>query len=286
MGKYSKDLSDRFSNRGPETGYCAICRAYGPLTKDHVPPKNCGNVRDSVMRGVFPDQAGRFSGRVISQGGSHFRTICGGCNSGLLGVEYDPALSDVVRQVEQLIRSAFVTGLALPDTHLFDYKPNRFVRSVLGHLLAANAVDELTKDDLTSKVAPLDAALRAFVLDPCGSLPDNVDVYYWLYPDRRRVIVKHAAMGWFGNGGQIIYGHVFKFFPFGFWIVQHESPTTSYRISLPTINADLSADIDACARLLVPLAPLQKLNFPEAPPDDGMWLISDRLASQAIDRPG
>ncbi|MGQ7907860.1 hypothetical protein, partial [Burkholderia sp. BC1] len=53
MADYSKNLAERFSNRGPKVGYCAICRTHGPLTADHVPPKNCGNINDSIFTDVY-----------------------------------------------------------------------------------------------------------------------------------------------------------------------------------------------------------------------------------------
>ena len=284
MGQYSRELSDRFSNKGAPTGYCAICRDFGPLTRDHVPPKNCGNFRDSFIREVFPREETKSCRSILSQGGSHFRTLCSRCNSTLLGTEYDPSLSDVVKQIDGFFKSVLESHLALPSSYLFDYKPNRFIRSVFGHLLAANAVGEIVKDDSVSKTAPLDTVLRNFVQNQNSSLPDNIDVYYWLYPYHRRVIMKHSYMGWLGESGQVIYGHVFKFFPFGFWIVQNENTNQNYSINLPKINGDLSCDIDSCRRLLVSFSPLQKPGFPETPHDNGMWLVSDQLASQAVDR--
>ncbi len=280
MADYSKNINERLTNRGPNVGYCAICRTHGPLTKDHVPPKGCGNINDSVISHVYGNNSEKPGRPVLSQGGSHFRTICGRCNNTLLGTEYDPALSDAVRGVEAYFRVASASRLTLPRTQLFDYQPNRFLRSMLGHLLAANAVPDVTEKD---RVIPLDDALRAYVLDPSATLPDEVCVYYWFYPHRRRVVMKHSAMGFFGGNGAVIYGHVFKFFPFGFWVVWDEQGDRSKRFNLRRLT-DSSSVISASSRLLLDLSQLPPANFPEAPTDNGMWLVTDYRVSQAEDR--
>jgi hypothetical protein len=281
MADYSKNLTDRFSNRGPKAGYCAICRTHGSLTADHVPPKNCGNINDSIFTDVYGPSPERPRKPVMSQGGSHFRTICAYCNNTVLGTEYDPALRDVVHQIETYFKLASSSHLSLPRTQLFDYQPNRFLRAVAGHLLAANAVSDVQSIE---PVAPLDAALREYVLDPTQCLPEGLCVYYWFYPHRRRVVMKHSLMGFIGGNGANIYGHVFKFFPFGFWFVWKEESGRSRRFNLRQLD-DSSTIISAESRLVLDLWPLQSLNFPEAPPsDDGMWLVADHLVSQAEDR--
>ena len=280
MTSYSRNLHERLTNRGPSIGYCAICRAHGYLTKDHVPPKGCGNINDSVISHVYDSRSQGRPKPVLSQGGSHFRTICGHCNNTLLGTEYDPALNKVVLDIEQYFRQASGSRLALPRTKLFDYQPNRFLRSVLGHLLAANAVRDVVANDIA---IPLDDALRAYVLDPTSCLPNEVCIYYWFYPHRRRVVMKHSVMGFFGGNGASIYGHVFKFFPFGFWIVWDEQGDRSRQFGLRRLD-DSSQFIAATSRLSIDLSPLRSPNFPEAPPDTGMWLTADFLASQAEDR--
>ncbi|NRO99618.1 hypothetical protein GWC77_27580 [Paraburkholderia sp. NMBU_R16] len=229
MADFSKNLAERFSNRGPKVGYCAICRAHGPLTADHVPPKNCGNINDSVFTDVYGPSPERPKRMVFSQGGSHFKTICSRCNNTVLGTDYDPALRDVVHQIERYFTLASRSRLSLPRTQRFDYQPNRFLRAVAGHLLAANGVPDVLSID---PVAPLDAALRRYVLDPTQCLPEQLCVYYWFYPHRRRVVMKHSVMGFLrfvGGNNETIYGHVFKFFPFGFWVSASRRPSAIRR---------------------------------------------------------
>jgi len=189
-------------------------------------------------------------------------------------------LTKVVRDIETYFQRASDSRLVLPRTQLFEYQPNRFLRSVLGHLLAANAVKDVVAND---HVIPLDDALREYVLDPSKCLPDEVCIYYWFYPHRRRVAMKHSVMGFFGGNGANIYGHLFKFFPFGFWVVWDEQGYRSRQFGLRKLD-DSSPILSATSRLLVDLLPLKAHDFPEAPTDDGMWLLVDYLASQAEDR--
>ncbi|HDR9499770.1 TPA: hypothetical protein QDC06_003019 [Burkholderia cepacia] len=216
----------------------------------------------------------------MSQGGSHFRTICAYCNNTVLGTEYDPALRDVVQQIEKYFKLASESRLSLPPKQLFDYQPNKFLRAIVGHLLAANGVPDLV---VTDTVSPLDVALRRYVLDPTQCLPDELRVYYWFYPHRRRVVMKHSLMGFWGSNGAHIYGHVFKFFPFGFWFVWNEESGRSRQFNLRHLN-DSSPDVSATSQLVLDLLPRQPMNFPEAPLDDGMWLLVDQYASRADDR--
>lgn len=278
MGMYADKLQKRFSNRGQNIGLCAICRAHGKLSRDHVPPQACGNMSDVVIRDVYGSSLNQQRSPIVSQGGLHFKTICENCNNKLLGTEYDPALIRVVQEIQTYFTNASGSRLMLPQTHLFDYQPNRFLRSVLGHLLAANAVGDIATN---TPVTPLDTSLREYVLDSSQMLPENIHVYYWLYPHRRQVIMKHCGMGFQGSAGDLIYGHVFKFFPFGFWVVWNEQTNSKVkRINLPRLDIDTSLIVSATARLAINFWPLQASNFPEAPPDDGMWLMADHLISQ------
>ncbi|QIE22591.1 hypothetical protein [Caballeronia sp. SBC2] len=284
MGQYSNEITNRFETYGPPEGFCAICRLFRPLTRDHVPPKNCGNVRKSVIQHLFGDSVAHATRAknvpTFSQTGSHFKTLCGECNNTRLGSLYDPVLGAVTKQVQDYFVRSSQSRLSLPRTQLFDYQPNKFARAIIGHLLAANAVHDVRTDGPSP---PIDMALRAYFLDPSASFPDNLDLHYWLYPYRSRVIVKHGALGFTGSGGAVIYGHLLKFFPFAFWVVKNDAGFHNWKPAARRLNIDLSTDINAVNRLAIDLRPLESPNFPEAPEDNRMLLISDHLASRADD---
>lgn len=169
MADYSKDLAARLFSRGPNKGYCAICRVYGPLTADHVPPKSCGNVNDTVLMSIYGKSIDGNQKWPVYQGGLRFKTLCGHCNNSVLGSEYDPALRDVVNQITTYVKLAASSLLSLPRMRLFDFQPSMLLRAVTGHLLAANAIQDVESND---PGAPLDTALREYVLIPTRCLPE------------------------------------------------------------------------------------------------------------------
>jgi hypothetical protein len=117
-----------------------ICGAYGSLTKDHVPPKGCGNIKDVVLKTFTPQTFTKERTPVsYSQKGSHFRTICGKCNNDLLGAKYDPELIKLYKEVVGIAESAQNNRLILPRYHTHFIKPQKIARAVVGHLLAANS---------------------------------------------------------------------------------------------------------------------------------------------------
>lgn len=265
--KYSKSLSDRLRIQGAAEGTCAICRTSGRLTLDHVPPKKCGNANDSIIRSLAHDPSHQVSKTLMSQGGTTSRKICAYCNNTRLGSDYDPALIDLFNQITDYIKHVNSTGLTVADTHGFRCQTNKFLRAIVGHLLAATSANEVSP---TNKRTPLDDALRDYFLNPGMPFPKPAKIYYWLYPFTRRVTMKHASLGFFGEKGQEpIYGHVFKFFPFGFWIVWDEQDDRSASFGLRSLRPSL--DIDAVSDVTFDLKPLQASTFPEMPMANTAW---------------
>lgn len=137
--------------RGPQVGVCNICGADGPLTIDHTPPKSwaphvpmrVSEVMAQLREGI------RHQYKKVSNG-VQFRSLCQRCNRDLLGSLYDP---EVIRMVQS------VTGLANTFLHLsgiqfLRIKPQRIMRSIVGHL-CAQGVDRYQKGELTVPLARL-----------------------------------------------------------------------------------------------------------------------------------
>ena len=167
MGSYSDRLKDRIVLRGPKTGYCSICGSFGNLTEDHVPPKSCGNVNDVIVRNFYPKYD--VEKYTSSQGGLRFKTICSGCNNTLLGTEYDIALASVVDMITSDVRNNSFVKSGYPPFLYYDFQPNRFARSVVGHLLAASEADSV---DSRNKM-PFDVELADYFLNPNLMLPSR-----------------------------------------------------------------------------------------------------------------
>jgi hypothetical protein len=117
-----------------------------------------------------------------SSNGVKYRSLCGRCNSKLLGAEYDPALIDMARQVSALLTSPMM----LPGTINVRVKPQRVARAVLGHI-AAQGVNRYDKGDITMP-------LRDYLCDRTKPLPPSVRLCYWSYPHRSRVLMRDAAI--------------------------------------------------------------------------------------------
>lgn len=74
-------------------GVCSICLEEKILSDDHVPPKCCGNNKDSYYRRFTPEYLEETSklAPIHSQNGVKLRTICNKCNNDL-GAIYDVEL--------------------------------------------------------------------------------------------------------------------------------------------------------------------------------------------------
>ena len=155
----------RIQTRGPKVGRCNICGTSGPLTEDHTPPKGCypptAVELHSLVTRLNRDADG-VSKRRLSQNGVKFRTLCGRCNSGLLGTEYDPALIRFVGTLRQALQST----LHLPPVLSVECQPQAVMRAVLGHMMA-QGLDRYLKGPLTEYI-------RDYMLDRSLPLPTGL----------------------------------------------------------------------------------------------------------------
>lgn len=181
MGNYSKSISKRILHKGPSEGFCVICGEYSKLTRDHVPPKKCNNLNDVEIKALMPKEESARVG-TTSQGGTHFKTLCSKCNSERLGAKYDPSLVDFTNNITSLVLGAKRKHIVLPQSIYPIITPQRIARSVVGHALAAVAVEE-AKIGLVS--SPMSNKLREYFLNESHPLPEKLEIYYWLYPSRK-----------------------------------------------------------------------------------------------------
>ena len=185
--------------RGRKSGYCAICGQFGKLTRDHIPPKACGNSDD-----VLVQHYGNLRQPILtSQGGRHCRTICANCNGNLLGVEYDPELVDFSKNVANPTRMALDGPIIVQDRISVTIKPQRVARAVVGHILAANAVAETMGPPDPS--CPFPTALREYFLDPSAGMPEGLDLFAWIYPGPHEVLLKNCMKVLNNNPGGPFY---------------------------------------------------------------------------------
>lgn len=171
---------------------CNICLELKEMTWDHVPPQGCSNHQKVEISSFFKKLSGeRVQDKpILSQNGLKYRTICGDCNS-LLGGKYDDELNNLVKTVLSFVESKLV----LPQLITLIVKPLPIIKSVTGHILAAKKeLDQVTYDKV----------FRAFVLDENAPVPEDLHLFYWVYPFDNTVVMRDFYMsatrdGNFGN---------------------------------------------------------------------------------------
>lgn len=167
--------------KGRKNGTCNICGELGPLTWDHIPPK--GGIEllpveiDRVVSLFVPSLGS--SRNEMSNDGLKYRTICRKCNSHLS--QYDVALNEFAIAVGRFLKS----NLSFPSVIHIKAHPVAIARSVLGHLLAARwSPENFFFDDL----------IRGFIQEPDKPIPNEINVFYWLYPYPLQVVLRDAMM--------------------------------------------------------------------------------------------
>lgn len=261
----------RIITKGPKVGHCNICGTHGPLTEDHIPPKGASRLSQVAMMNIVdllsvqrPNRSTRFS-----QDGVKYRTLCAKCNNERLGLGYDPTLIALTKDVRAYLEST----LHLPAEMQFQTKPNRLVRSVVGHLLA-HGVGEHRNGTMMER-------LTDYFLDESILFPEELKLYYWVYPFNDQVIIKGAGVSLhYWNSFAVFM--LLKFFPMSFLIVLDEP--VEWRLPLRRLDLMLTKHIDEESTISVLFTDLPPQRWPEAPGRKGMVLYGEG-ATGAIPRP-
>jgi hypothetical protein len=83
--------------------------------------------------------------------------------------------------VALLVRAPF----QLPPVIEIKTKPQRLIRAILGHIVSAKSeLDDATFDQLA----------REFIFDGAVSLPEEINVFYWIYPYPVQVVIRDVGM--------------------------------------------------------------------------------------------
>lgn len=102
------------------------------------------------------------------------------------------------------------TALHLPEIPHYETRPNRLIRAICGHLLAA-------KGDLETTTT--DEILRHFVFDEKSEFPKQLKVFYWIYSYSYVAIIRDVIMpAERGNFEKIGFVSILKYFPVGYII--------------------------------------------------------------------
>lgn len=260
--------------KGLKEGHCNICGVFGPLTDDHTPPKGSIRVSHVDMRHIVEilgaeDKLGK--GR-FSQNGVKYRTLCVTCNGRLLGIEYDPAFIDFTQRFGALLKSR----IALPPVVYVPGKPQRIMRSVLGHI-QAQGVDR-------HNIGTTFQYVSTYFLDPNAPLPAPINIYYWAYPFQKQVLVRDCGFMDTRKGGSVVIW-LMKFFPVAFMVTWNRPPAYTFD-HLPSFESYRSTTLDEVVDIPVPLRPLRHERWPELPVEPHSLLLYGEEAIWAVGRPG
>jgi hypothetical protein len=204
---------------------------------------------------------------VISQNGVKYRTLCEACN-GRLGREYDPVLNEFANNVALYVRSP----LHLPPIINVETKPQKLIRAILGHLVAA-------KSELDDVV--FDQQVRDFIFDETASLPEEINVFYWIYPYPIQVVIRDIALNSKrGDFSNFMFCHLLKYFPVAYLV----STAKEYErlASLTRHRASKLADV---VELPIELRNAPNQDWPEAPDRGSILLGGQAMQSSVIGSP-
>jgi hypothetical protein len=246
-------------------GNCQICEQYKKLSDDHVPPQGGIEVDAVEIKAAFDFFAKKMGNKnyYISQNGVKFTTLCEDCNS-RLGREYDTVLNTFSLDVNKFLTSK----LSLLNSYDIQTKPNRLIRGVLGHLLASKKEIEKT---------PFDDKVREILFDENKSIPDDINVFYWIYPYKLTIIIRDILMPAIrGKYNDFGFFQIFKYYPIAYLVVNK----IKYHnlLSLKDYN---SAKLDEVAEINLRFNERKHWKWPEIV-EDGNFVYLGKAGMEAI----
>jgi len=250
-------------------GRCNICQKVRALTRDHVPPKGCVtiDIREARNLTKYLARDGKPGYKVWSS--VNFLTICGCCNNNRLGREYDPELKTFCERVATWIRTQYTHNLTLPSRFRVKCKPQRLLRAIIGHLLAAEPRAEPWEPVVST---PMLDSYRRYFLDTNLSPPEELRVYCWPYPSQKQVIIRSAGIQKYGK--EVITSAFLKFFPTGFWLTWEQPDSVS--ISLSDITPKPACALDDIREVEIRLDLVPPIDWPEHPHKHETLFIYDQ----------
>ena len=246
-------------------GNCQICEQYKKLSDDHVPPQG-GIELDAVeIKSAFNFFVKRLGNKnyYISQNGVKFTTLCEDCNS-TLGREYDTVLNSFSLDVGKFTTSK----LSLLSSYSILTKPNRLIRGILGHILASkNKLEKI----------PFDDKLREILFDESKPIPEDINVFYWIYPYKLTIIIRDILMPAIrGRYNDFGYFQIFKYYPVAYLVVNK----SNYH-NLQSLKEYNSAKLDEEAEINIRINESRHWKWPEIV-EDGNFVLLGNAGIEAI----
>lgn len=240
-------------------GYCNICRTKQRLTWDHIPPQ--GGIQ------LQPVEINRIAGSLvptlksekpeISRDGLKYRTICSRCNANL-GSRFDPALNNFAISVGRFLNSSLV----FPPIVDVEAQPNLVSKAVLGHLLSARLSDH---DSF------YDSMIRDILLDSSKTIPDKINIHYWIHPYSLQVVFRDGLLLFKKSGVRETYRiGLLKYFPLGYVV----SDSKSFE-GLDSLTSWRNENENILVKLPIKLTEIKPSLWPEAPTPTSFLFIGE-----------
>ncbi|MBI1807001.1 MAG: hypothetical protein HYR76_08130 [Ignavibacteria bacterium] len=253
-------------NKREQFGACNICGKDSPLTWDHVPPKGGIELTPVQMESVFRVLTGNNEGfkAAHSQNGVKYRTICKSCNE-TMGRRYDAALNEFALSVGRYLK----TQLSLPPIIQHNTRPAALIRGILGHLVSA----KIERDE-----AVLDKQISPLILDESLPIPDDIHIFYWIFPYDFICIVRDVAIVSLTDPTKSIhYCHFIKYFPIAYLV----SNKPAYD-GLEELTKFRNASIDDEIAIPIRLNQVKPIHWPEMVEDAKVMLGGQSLMNSVF----
>lgn len=149
---------------------CPICGNYKIPSRDHVPPKSCGNSGKRIIHYFYSSKKGEPNKQEV-QNGVHYDYICSECNNNLLGANLDIKFKQFYDYVKlscdlNIVWTGDVVSIA---------------KCVLAHSLATNKYSSSHWDRKIRKYIKFDI------------LPNDMGLYLFYYPHNCIFTCKNAV---------------------------------------------------------------------------------------------
>ena len=174
----------------------------GTLTKDHIPPKSCGNKGKGTItyEHVFYNQSQEpQSKKHILQNGVSFKTICEKCNNELLGANYD-------KELERICKKAILQLKFVRNTINIKCKINKLCRDICAKFLAMNP---------STEEKGIEGQIRKYVLNEKQKNISDSHLYIRVYPYKEYIFFARNQLP-MGREHFLKIISELSFFPFSF----------------------------------------------------------------------
>ena len=258
---YTKFKREKYSK-------CNICLKESEMTFDHIPPRGSIEIQPVEQENIFHRLTQNQRKFNLSQNGVKFRTICSVCNNERLGAELDPVLNEFTKSVSLVLKSK----LTFPQYIEIETQPNLLIRAILGHLLAA----KIKIDD-----SVIDKSIRDFVFDYNIPIPNDINIFYWIYPFQEIEIMRDFGMPSIRNKFKDIgLFSILKFFPVAYLI----SDLNEYE-NLPSLISYKTKNFEDKSNITIDLKKIKPQFWPNNIENGNFMIGGARFDSSVIASP-